>query len=58
MDRARVPMLLAKPAVQGIFWNQLADNFPHDFPHGGLIDAAGNPKPAIDALRKLRRQFS
>ena len=46
-----VPMLLTKPAVQGIFWNQFADNVPHDFPHGGLIDAAGNPKPALEALR-------
>jgi hypothetical protein len=53
-----VPMLLAKPAVQGIFWSQFADNVPHDFPNGGLIDAAGKPKPALEALRNLRRQFS
>ncbi|HTU26414.1 MAG TPA: endo-1,4-beta-xylanase, partial [Pirellulales bacterium] len=45
-----LPMLLTKPAVQGIFWNQLADNVAHDFPHGGLIDAAGKPKPAVEAL--------
>ena len=51
-------MLLTKPAVQGIFWNQLADNVPHDFPHGGLIDAEGKPKPALEALRNLRKQFS
>jgi hypothetical protein len=53
-----VPMLLTKPAVQGIFWNQFADNVPHDFPHGGLIDAQGKPKPALEALRNLRKQFS
>ena len=30
---------MAKPAVQGVIWNQLRDNQPHDFPHGGLFDA-------------------
>ena len=53
-----VPMLLSKPAVQGIFWSQLADNVPHDFPHGGLVDAQGQPKPALEALRNLKQQFS
>ncbi len=53
-----MPLLLAKPAVQGIYWSQLADNLPHDFPHGGLFDATGRPKPALEALGKLRRQFS
>jgi hypothetical protein len=53
-----VPMLLTKPAVQGIFWNQFADGLPHDFPHGGLIDATGKTKPALKALKKMRREFS
>ena len=47
-----VPLLLAKPAVQGIFWSQLADNLPHDFPHGGLFDSAGQPKPALEVARQ------
>ena len=36
-----VPLALAKPAVQGVIWNQFDDGQPHDFPHGGLIDAGG-----------------
>jgi hypothetical protein len=51
-----VPLLLAKQSVQGIFWNQLQDARPHDYPHGGLIDAAGNIKPAVGALAAIRQQ--
>lgn len=51
-----VPLLLAKNAVQGVFWNQLTDSLPHDFPHAGLLDAEGNPKPAVDSLRYFRQQ--
>jgi len=49
-----VPMLMAKQAVQGIIWNQLHDDQPHEFPHAGLIDAQGNAKPAVASLIKLR----
>ena len=51
-----VPMLLAKQPVQAIFWNQLSDATPHDFPHGGLFDAAGSPKPILDTFRLLHEQ--
>ncbi len=51
-----VPMLLAKQSVQGIFWNQLNDARPHDYPHGGLIDGAGNIKPVVGALATIRQQ--
>jgi hypothetical protein len=51
-----VPLLLAKQSVQGVFWNQLQDARPHDFPHGGLIDAAGNIKPVVGALAAIRQQ--
>jgi hypothetical protein len=51
-----VPLLLAKQSVQGVFWNQLQDARPHDFPHGGLIDAAGNIKPTVGALAAIRQQ--
>lgn len=51
-----VPLLLAKQSVQGIFWNQLSDARPHDFPHGGLIDAQGNIKPVVGALAAIRQQ--
>lgn len=51
-----VPLLLAKQSVQGVFWNQLSDARPHDFPHGGLIDAAGNIKPTVGSLAAIRQQ--
>jgi hypothetical protein len=48
-----VSMLLAKQAVQGIVWNQLADADPHGFPHAGLIDETGSAKPVVQTIRKL-----
>jgi hypothetical protein len=50
-----VPFLLAHPAVRGVVWNQLDDGRPHDFPHGGLIDARGRPKPALRALAAIKK---
>jgi hypothetical protein len=49
-----VPLLLAKPYVQGILWNQLRDAEPHDFPHGGLFDLRRHPKPALRLLASIR----
>jgi hypothetical protein len=50
-----VPLMLAKPNVQGVIWNQLLDSQPHDFPYGGVFDLRGKPKPALHALASLRR---
>jgi hypothetical protein len=52
-----LPLLLAKNAVQVVVWNQLTDKAPHHFPHGGLFDAADKPKPALDALKKIRQKY-
>jgi hypothetical protein len=52
-----VPLLLSKNFVQVVTWNQLHDSQPHDFPHGGLYDHAGKPKPALDALHEIRREY-
>ncbi|MEN6449654.1 MAG: hypothetical protein ABFC96_04100 [Thermoguttaceae bacterium] len=52
-----VPLALAKPAVQGVLWNQLRDNQPHDFPHGGVLDARGKPKPAMGTLAAIRKAY-
>jgi len=52
-----LPVLLAKTAVQGIVWNQLDDGMPHEFPHGGLIDAAGRTKPTWELLAQLRQNY-
>lgn len=50
-----VPLMLAKPYVQGILWNQLRDSEPHDFSHGGLFDLRRHPKPALRLLASIRR---
>jgi hypothetical protein len=52
-----VPLLLSKPAVQGIVWNQFDDGEPHEYPHGGLVDAGGRAKPALAELGRLRGEF-
>ena len=54
--RRHLPLLISKPAVRGIVWNQLRDAAPHDFPHGGLLDVKDREKPALAYLRKTREQ--
>ncbi|MBP85845.1 MAG: hypothetical protein CMJ64_03870 [Planctomycetaceae bacterium] len=51
-----VPLILAKPYVQGIVWNQLADTEQHEFAHGGLLDAQSVAKPALQRLSLIRQQ--
>ena len=51
-----VPLLLAKPIVAGVLWNQLRDGVPHEFAHGGLITEEGQQKPALESLAQLRRE--
>jgi hypothetical protein len=46
--------LLAKPCIQGVFWNQFEDAVPHDFPHAGLVTPQGQAKPALRTLAALR----
>ena len=50
-----VPLILAKPYVQGVIWNQLCDGQPHDFPHGGLFDQRQHAKPALRTLAAIRQ---
>lgn len=52
-----VPFLLGKQAVHSIVWNQLRDDVPHDFAHGGLFDAEGVRKPAMESLADIRRNY-
>ncbi len=52
-----VPLVLAKTPVQVVLWNQLSDAAPHFYPHGGLLDATDQPKPALEALRKIRQKY-
>ena len=50
-----VPLILSKPYVRGLFWNQLRDSEPHDFPHAGLFDHRRRAKPALHAMASIRR---
>jgi hypothetical protein len=52
-----VPLLLSKPSVRGVTWNQLRDAQPHAFPHGGLFDAKERPKPALGVFASLREKY-
>jgi hypothetical protein len=56
--RLVAPLLASRPSVQVLLWNQLADNEPHEFPHGGLFDARSKPKPTLAMLRDLRKASS
>lgn len=47
-------LLLAKQPVQALFWNQVRDEAPHDYPLGGLVDMGGKLKPMVAVLAKLR----
>ncbi|MEM8943555.1 MAG: endo-1,4-beta-xylanase [Planctomycetota bacterium] len=50
-----LPLLLARSAVQVVFWNQLTDSQPHDFPHAGIFDARNQAKPTLGLMRDLRK---
>ena len=52
-----LPLMLVKPYVQGVIWNQLDDSRPHDFPNGGLFDKAGVEKPSLGTLTAIRRAY-
>src|SRR5262249_48694067 len=43
-------LAVCKPYVRGVHWTHFADGEPHVAPHCGLIDAAGNAKPALARL--------
>lgn len=53
-----VRLLMAKPAVTGVFWTQFHDAQPHQFPHAGLIRPNGTPKPALGILRQPQPEKS
>ncbi len=53
---AFVSLALCKPFVQGVRWAHFSDAEPHQFPFCGLVDARGQPKPALHVLRELREK--
>ena len=50
-----LPLILAKPYVHTVIWNQLRDSQSHEFPHGGLFDAQRQPKPVLRTLAAFRQ---
>ncbi|HXG08195.1 MAG TPA: endo-1,4-beta-xylanase [Gemmataceae bacterium] len=49
-------LALCRPQVQAVHWVHLSDAHPHQFPHCGLFDAKGNPRPVLQRLQALREQ--
>lgn len=49
--------MLAKHVVHGIVWDGWSDAEPHVESHSGLIDAAGNSRPLLEYLTRVRREF-
>ncbi|MBX3441208.1 MAG: endo-1,4-beta-xylanase [Planctomyces sp.] len=49
-------LLLAKPAVTGVFLSHLDDSMPHRYPHAGLVDGEGRPKAAWEVVSHLQEQ--
>jgi hypothetical protein len=49
-------LAMCKPFVQGVRWVHFSDADPHAFPHCGLIDREGNPKPALETLGQMREK--
>lgn len=47
-------LALCKPHVRAVTWDHWTDAAAHLTPHGGLVDAAGNPKHLLGRLRALR----
>jgi hypothetical protein len=47
-------LALCKQFVKAVQWVHFCDADPHQFPACGLVDATGNPHPALSALRALR----
>ncbi len=52
-----LPLLLSKPALHAIVWNQLSDADPHEFPHSGMFDGQGRAKPLWSVLAGLRKEL-
>lgn len=48
---------LAKPAVQGVVWNQLVDGDSSLYPNAGLFHSDGEPKPVLQTLKEIRTRY-
>ncbi|MEQ8848062.1 hypothetical protein [Botrimarina sp.] len=53
----RLPMLLAKNAVQVALWSELTDHGAHRLPNAGLWDARKQERPIVGKLNELRKRL-
>ncbi len=51
-----IHVMLAKPTVHGIIWNQLTDALPHTYPNAGLYDENFAVKPLLAEIQAIRSQ--
>ena len=49
-----IPMIIARPTVHGIIWNQWSDSDNSHFAGAGLVDANGQPKEILDFWASMR----
>lgn len=49
-------LAVCKPYVRAARWMHFSDAVPHAYPHCGLVDAAGQPKPALAVIQQLRAE--
>lgn len=49
--------LLAKHIVHGVVWDGWSDAEPHVMSHSGLLDGEQNPRPLLEYLTRVRREF-
>ncbi len=52
-----VGVMLSKPYVHSVCWQDLYDSAAGDMPAGGLLTESGVPKPAAAAFAELRRSI-
>ena len=52
-----VRTLLAKHIVHGVVWDGWSDAERHVTSHSGLVDSEGNPRPLLEYLTRVRREF-
>jgi hypothetical protein len=52
-----LPLIITKHSVQAVILSQWRDDLPHDFPHAGLYDERGKPKPSLATVTQIRKEL-
>ena len=55
--RSVLPLLIARPNVQGMIWTQWQDSDDLRYPGGGLISSTGKKKEMEQILIEMRSEF-